>query len=35
MDLEGLNVILERMEGGSLRTVAIDKPEPSPLCHDI
>ncbi len=35
MDLDGLIKILERMEGGSLRTVAVDTPEPSPLCHEI
>ena len=35
MDLEGLIAILQRMEEGSLRTVAIDTPEPSPFCHEI
>ncbi len=35
MDLGGLIGILERMDDGSLRTVAIDTPEPSPFCHEI
>src|SRR4029077_28232 len=35
MDLDGLIAILERMEEGTLRTVAIDTPEPSPFCHEI
>ncbi len=35
MDLDGLIHILERMDEGSLRTVAIDTPEPSPFCHEI
>ena len=35
MDLEGLIAILERMEEGTLRTVAIDTPEPSPFSHEI
>ena len=35
MDLDGLIAILERMEEGSLRTVAIDTPEPSPFSHEI
>ena len=35
MDLDGLNEILDRMEEGTLRTVAVDTPEPSPFCHEI
>ncbi|HEV1288059.1 MAG TPA: DEAD/DEAH box helicase [Bryobacteraceae bacterium] len=35
MDLKGLINILDRMADGSLRTVAIDTPEPSPFCHEI
>ena len=35
MDLDGLIAILERMEEGTLRTVAVDTPEPSPFCHEI
>ncbi len=35
MDIRGLIRILERMEDGSLKTVAIDTPEPSPFSHEI
>ncbi len=35
MDLDGLTHILERMDEGSLRTVAVDTPEPSPFSHEI
>ena len=35
MDLDGLIAILERMDEGSLKTVAIDTPEPSPFSHEI
>src|SRR5579872_7257109 len=35
MDLEGLKEILERMGEGTLRTVAVDTPEPSPFSHEI
>ena len=35
MDLNGLKAILERMGDGSLRTVAVDTPEPSQFCHEI
>ena len=35
MDLDGLIEILDRMDEGTLRTVAIDTPEPSPFCHEI
>ncbi len=35
MDLEGLKEILDRMGEGTLRTLAVDTPEPSPFCHEI
>ena len=35
MDIEGLRRLLEQMDEGSLRTVAIDTPEPSPFSHEI
>jgi ATP-dependent Lhr-like helicase len=35
MDLDGLIALLERMEEGTLKTVAVDTPEPSPFCHEI
>ncbi len=35
MDLDGLLQILRALEGGEIRTVAIDTPEPSPFCHEI
>ena len=35
MDLKGLINILDRIADGTLRTVAIDTPEPSPFCHEI
>ena len=35
MDLKGLINILDRIASGSIRTVAIDTPEPSPFCHEI
>ena len=35
MDLDGLIAILDRMEEGTLRTVAVDTPEPSPFRHEI
>src|ERR1700731_1182078 len=35
MDLDGLIAILERMEEGTLNTVAVDTLEPSPFCHEI
>ncbi len=35
MDLNGLKQILERMADGSLKTVSVDTPEPSPFCHEI
>jgi ATP-dependent Lhr-like helicase len=35
MDLDGFVAILREIEAGSLRTVAIDTPEPSVFCHEI
>src|SRR5947208_10768679 len=35
MDLEGLKELLDRVGEGTLRTVAVDTPEPSPFCHEI
>jgi ATP-dependent Lhr-like helicase len=35
MDLKGLINILDRIAAGTIRTVAIDTPEPSPFCHEI
>ncbi|MGA3202997.1 MAG: helicase-related protein, partial [Bryobacteraceae bacterium] len=35
MDLKGLINILDRIAAGTLRTVAVDTPEPSPFCHEI
>ncbi len=35
MDLNGLIGILDRIAAGTLRTVAVDTPEPSPFCHEI
>ena len=35
MDLEGLKRILEGIESGRIRTVAIDNAEPSPFSHEI
>ena len=35
MDLDGLIAILKRMEEGTLKTVAIDTPEPSVFSHEI
>ncbi len=35
MDLPGLVAVLEGIRGGSIRTVARDLPEPSPLAHEI
>jgi ATP-dependent Lhr-like helicase len=35
MDLRGLMAILDRLEAGELRTVAVDTREPSPFCHEI
>ena len=35
MDLEGLRAILRGIESGSIRTVAVDTPEPSFFSHEI
>ncbi len=35
MDIEGLRALLLRLQGGELRLVARDTPEPSPLSHEI
>jgi ATP-dependent Lhr-like helicase len=35
MDLKGLIGILDRIADGSIRTVAVDTPEPSVFCHEI
>ena len=35
MDVEGLRVLLERMDEGSLRMVAVDTQKPSPFSHEI
>jgi ATP-dependent Lhr-like helicase len=35
MDLDGLRRVIEGIESGAIRTVAIDTPEPSFLCHEI
>lgn len=35
MDLDGFLEILREIENGTLRTVAIDTPEPSVFCHEI
>lgn len=35
MDVDGLKRILEDMESGKIRTVAIDTAIPSPFCHEI
>jgi ATP-dependent Lhr-like helicase len=35
MDLRGLLAVLDRLEAGDLRTVAVDTREPSPFCHEI
>jgi ATP-dependent Lhr-like helicase len=35
MDIEGLAAILQRIESGAIRCVAIDTPMPSPFSHEI
>ncbi|HET9095425.1 MAG TPA: DEAD/DEAH box helicase [Candidatus Baltobacteraceae bacterium] len=35
MDLDGLMKILGAVENGTIRTAAVDTPEPSPFCHEI
>jgi ATP-dependent Lhr-like helicase len=35
MDLDGLRTLIERLDNGDLRAVAVDTAEPSPLSHEI
>ncbi len=35
MDIDGLESLLRRIEGGKVRCIARDLPEPSPLAHEI
>ncbi len=35
MDLDGLRRVIDRIESGDIRTVAVDTPEPSVFCHEI
>lgn len=35
MDLDGLIAVLQRIERGEIRCVAVDTPVPSPFCHEI
>lgn len=35
MDLDGLIRLLQAIQNGSVRTLAVDLPEPSPLAHEI
>lgn len=35
MDLEGLTAVLQRIESGQIRCVAVDSPAPSPFSHEI
>jgi ATP-dependent helicase Lhr and Lhr-like helicase len=35
MDLDGLLEVLRALESGTIRTLAVDTPEPSPFCHEI
>ncbi|HYZ16224.1 MAG TPA: DEAD/DEAH box helicase, partial [Candidatus Acidoferrum sp.] len=35
MDLDGLLAVLQALEAGEIRTIAVDTPEPSPFCHEI
>jgi ATP-dependent Lhr-like helicase len=35
MDLDGLRALLEAVEEGTIRTVAVDTPMPSPMSHEI
>jgi len=35
MDLDGLTRVLQAIDDGGIRTVAIDNPEPSPFSHEI
>src|SRR6185503_12905238 len=35
MDVDGLRAVLARIEGGEIRTVAVETPAPSPMSHEI
>ena len=35
MDLEGLTAVLQRIESGQIRCIAVDSPAPSPFSHEI
>lgn len=35
MDLNGLREIIARIERSEVRTVAVETPQPSPMCHEI
>lgn len=35
MDLQGLTALLQRIERGEIRCLAVDTPAPSPFCHEI
>lgn len=35
MDLDGLKSLLAAMEGGEIRTLAVETKAPSPMCHEI
>ena len=35
MDLPGLSAVLEAIQSGETRTVAVETPEPSPLAHEV
>jgi len=35
MDVDGLRAVIAAIERGEIRTVAVDTPVPSPLCHEI
>ncbi len=35
MDLDGLTAVVRAIEEGTIRTVAVDTPAPSPMCHEI
>lgn len=35
MDLDGLLAVVRGLEGGTIHTVAVEAPVPSPMCHEI
>src|SRR6202044_1304985 len=35
MDIDGLLTVLRDIENGTIRTLAVDTPEPSAFCHEI